>query len=168
MRKCSKCNSIKNETEFYKSKGGWCKECDKENSKKRWNENSSYRDKNKKLNNEWKIKNPIRSWALRTINGHKKKNYIINITVDQLCEIAIKTNNCPICSVDLDWRPFKGTNHSIYNSPTLDRINNEKILNLSNVWIICNQCNMGKGARTLREYIDHCHNVIITNGDKIG
>ena len=46
------------------------------------------------------------------------------------------------------------------NSPSLDRKFNENVLNISNVWIICYRCNMGKGEMMIDEYIEHCRNIV--------
>lgn len=43
---------------------------------------------------------------------------------------------------------------------TLDRINNEKVLLLEDVWIVCMRCNVMKNSMTFDEYIEHCRMVV--------
>ncbi len=55
MRLCSRCKKTKPATAF--SKHGWCRECLREYSQKRW-QNPEIRARQKKLNAEWRARNP--------------------------------------------------------------------------------------------------------------
>jgi 5-methylcytosine-specific restriction endonuclease McrA len=46
------------------------------------------------------------------------------------------------------------------NSPTLDRINNENIVNLDNAYICCCECNRTKSNRTLNGFSEYMKNVL--------
>jgi len=97
-----------------------------------------------------------RWWAHSTIQLHKKYGHIINISTDELEQIAKKIVHCPICNCKLKWE--SGKSSSI--SPSLDRINNGKIINKNNIWIICRKCNASKQDRTLKEFVEYCKIVI--------
>jgi len=116
-----------------------------------------YYQENKEKIKERDRKNRHRIWTRSTIQSHKRKGYILNVSLDKLNEIAKNTIYCPICERKLNWYNSKLRS----NSPTLDRINNEKINNIDSIWIICNQCNTTKGSRTLKEFIEYCK--MITN-----
>ena len=44
-------------------------------------------------------------------------------------------------------------------SPTLDRLDNEKVIRTDNVLILCYQCNATKRDRTLKEFLEYCRAV---------
>lgn len=54
MKKCSKCGIEKQETEFYKTSGAWCKECCKDREKNRYYSNP---DKAKERSRKWHHEN---------------------------------------------------------------------------------------------------------------
>ena len=95
-------------------------------------------------------------WASSTLRNHKIKGYIINLPRIDLEKMAKNTIHCPLCGCELKWN--FGASHS--NSPTLDRIDNEDIINKNSVWIICRQCNTTKGSRSLKEFSDYCKMII--------
>jgi hypothetical protein len=41
-------------------------------------------------------------------------------------------------------------------SPTLDRLDNEKVIRSDNILILCYQRNATKRDRTLKEFLDYC------------
>jgi len=55
----------------------------------------------------------------------------------------------------LDWR-LGNKGHMHNKSPTLDRLDNEKVIRRDNVLILCYQCNATKRDRTLNEFLDYC------------
>ena len=46
------------------------------------------------------------------------------------------------------------------NSPTLDRIENGKLINKNNIMIVCHTCNATKRNRTMVEFVEYCENVV--------
>jgi len=138
---CSKCGEVKNLNKFVKSKGhkfgvhSICKEC------------------KEKYLNEWRKNNYHRFWSARTLIQHKGKGFSVKITKNELENIAEKTKYCLICDCKLDWKFGTGLNA---NSPTLDRINNQKTLTLNNVQIICSKCNRIKSNMSMNEFIEYC------------
>lgn len=156
---CSKCGKEKPITEFYKDKSSkdglyyWCKECSCKHNKER------YRKNKKKIIEyikKYRRDNPIKVWCKDTIRNHKQKRYKVLFNWEELLSIAKKTKHCPICETKLDWKLGVGLNN---NSPTLDRINNDKILTLNNIQIVCWKCNTAKGQMTMKEFIEYCDKV---------
>ena len=141
---CYKCKTEKPIAEFNKdrsNKGGLqkrCRKCD-----------NQYR-------REWFRKNPIKTWCSQTIRNHKTDDYIVDIKRDELMKMAIKTKKCPICGITLDYSFGTKNNKLWINSPSLDRINNEKFLNLDNIQIICRRCNATKLNRSMKEFVIYC------------
>ena len=131
---CSRCNQKKSFEKFYnnkRSKDGKtaaCKECIKK----------SYRNKVKSMTElEYK-----KLWCYQTLKTHDRDGFIIDISIDDLFNIVKNNKVCAICGTSLKWYS-NGFNCTI--SPTLDRINNEKIINKNNVQILCMACNSSKG-----------------------
>jgi len=164
---CTKCKTEKSADQFsktlYTSTGlkSWCKTCC--NNLAKGEQSYKYRIKNRdKLNNKAKErirKNPYRTWATSTLKTHRKK-YIINITIDELIKFINNIANCQICECELDWNVGTKDGKSKLNSPSLDRINNEDIININNIQIICVNCNKTKGSRTMDGFIKYCRTVI--------
>lgn len=94
-----------------------------------------------------------RRWAKGTIDGHRHQGMIVNISLNELTDLARNTTNCPICGCKLSWQP-KGKISS--NSPTLDRRYNGRRLTLQNTWIICWRCNVMKQDVPMPEYVEFC------------
>jgi len=105
---------------------------------------------------EYRKRTPIERWAYTTKRNHRQ--YDVNIDIKDIISMGYKTTHCPLCGCKLDYSVGKGTRK--FNSPSLDRINNESYLDKNNVWIICAECNTRKGAHTLSEFILYCETVI--------
>ncbi len=134
--------------------------------RKEYRENN--RDKVNARNKRSNENNPHRMWVRATINSHKKKGFIINITIDELTEIAKDIPKCFLCGVGLSWSRGDKNGKAQFNSPSLDRINNENNINKNNIQIICYRCNSAKGTRTTQELIDYCKCVTKINSHKEG
>ncbi len=136
-KKCCQCRKIKSLNNFYKDNGspdehqGICKQCTRDNYKR----------------------DHIKMIGRACLHQHRKKGFIVNLTIDEYLLLAKNAKVCPICGCELDWECKRKTTKI---SPSLDRINNEKILNKDNVMFICHQCNTTKGSRSLKEFIEYC------------
>ncbi len=164
MKKCSKCKLEKDELEFYKDKTNkdglryWCIECVKE-SVNAWGKNNKTVWKN--TQKIYRESTPKRRWCTYTLYHHKRNGFVVNISHDEMCKIVELINNCNICDCELDWGlggHKKGK--TLPNSPTLDRVNNEKIINKNNIMIMCFRCNKTKHDRTIEEFLEYCKMVI--------
>jgi len=151
LKRCPKCKLLLSKEKFNKSskyKSGyscWCKDCI--NKISAFHENKdSYKH---------------RRWALNTIKTHsKREGYTVNISIEELQTLAKNTKFCSYCGRELNWeRGTKGKSPKSEN-PTLDRIYNSNIMNLSNCKIVCMRCNTTKGYHTMKEFIEYCRSVV--------
>ena len=108
----------------------------------------------KKQQKSWKLKNPFRVWAILSRRSHRINGHIVEISNSELEKIAKNTPFCHYCGCNLDYAPYKGRR---FDTPSLDRINNEKTINMDTVQIICKRCNYTKADRTHDEFIDYCY-----------
>jgi len=178
---CTKCKNEKDIKDFNKNQY-WCRDCQKivkhaydKSHKKEIKEYSINKrlDKNKYakkyyINNKQLINHknrlaylksdPYKNWANNSIKSHIRKKFIVNIDINYLIDLAHNTKSCPICKSELLFKIGNGLN--INNSPTLDRINNESILNKDNIRIICHKCNATKLNRTENEMYIWCKQYI--------
>jgi 5-methylcytosine-specific restriction endonuclease McrA len=121
-----------------------------------------YAQKNRnKLNSYWRTyhtkqraEKSFRYWAQRRLKSHRHCGYETKLSITELTKFAENAQVCAICERPLDWF---GTKRLGGLSPTLDRTNNENILTLNNIQIICFECNVTKGKRTMREFVNYCH-----------
>ena len=160
-KKCTKCGQIKNVDEFYTRLGKSstrCKSCENE-SKKEYN--TKHPDKQSRWNTQWRMRNPIEAWALDTLYKHDKKGYKIEISNEQLVSIAKLTPRCEICGLELKWRHEEKNGKISLDSPTLDRLHSNDVINKDNIQIICLKCNTTKHNRSMDEFIDYCENVLL-------
>ena len=114
---------------------------------------------NKKVRERVK-NNPIRSWTNSSIQGHKDRGFVVEMTRKELEYMARITTNCFYCDTALKYRNGKFAK----NSATVDRNNNEFNLNLQNIRIICNFCNRTKGERDHKQFIEYCKNIVSNFG----
>ncbi len=162
IKQCSKCKEFKKVEEFHRGSGtsdglkSWCKDC-MNGCSKQWSIRNSERVN--ESSKRWKMNNPERTWAGDTLRRHRRRGFEVDMSIDALTELAKNTEECPLCGRELDWSLYtKG--HLQPNSPSLDRINNGDALTSENVWIICQECNTTKGARTLIEFARYCKNIL--------
>jgi hypothetical protein len=98
--------------------------------------------------------NPRILWAQMSYRNHKRNNFIMNLTMHELEEMASKTNKCAICDVILVWGYLNGK--LLKSTASLDRINNEKVITKNNIQILCYECNAIKRTKPMQEFIDYC------------
>ena len=122
-----------------------------------------YRNKNRDKINinhlKWLSTKPriYKKWAERTIKGHIDHNLNVDINLEYLTSLAENTTYCSMCGAFLKWEYGKG---SVPNSPTLDRISNDKYMNMYNVWIICRKCNTLKGRMKMPDFVAYCKTIV--------
>lgn len=114
------------------------------------------------LRKERKRQNYYNHWAYAVIDRHVRRNMEVHFTREWLEQKARETPCCELCGDELRWEPCE--RHWMYtNTPTLDRVSNEKVLTIDNVMILCNSCNAGKGVQSLDEYIAKCKRIASKN-----
>ena len=177
-KRCTTCGEVKPMTEFFanpKAPDGHtydCKICvNARNSRNYYEHRDHYRkmgaayyaahkaecEERTRKNRELK---PYRNWAMHTIRNHQSSGYTVNLTYDELEEIAKRTTQCPICECELDWRQG-GTKCGVKrNSPTLDRKYNGDRLSTQTTWILCGRCNGIKSDMPMPEFVEFCRMVV--------
>jgi len=155
LKICSKCKKKKDINKFSKNKNEkdgincHCKKCCAE-----------YYQKHKKeigeKNREWITKHPHRYWAMNSLSRHKLKGYIVKITIDELEKLAKQTQRCPICGFLIKWGYGSKQKRAASNSPSLDRMDKNKILTIKNIQILCYHCNAVKRTKTMKGFIEYC------------
>lgn len=135
------------------------------------NYQKEYRKMNKDYTKQYRATNHIRLWCHGTINNHKKKGIVVNISVDDLCSYAETVKTCMWCGKSIDWSPDRG--RVMADSPTLDRVNNSKLMD--HIWrgpddttegavaITCHKCGATKQDRTYTEFVAYCKHVAATH-----
>ncbi len=111
-------------------------------------------ERNRRLRDLWR--DPYGSWKKRVIKLHKAKGFDIQLAPHELEALARDATNCRICDVPLDW--INRTQTNLY-SPTLDRIDNEKIVSSTTIQIVCKRCNTSKCDMTMSEFVNYCEMV---------
>ena len=151
---------------------GWwkCKECRRQYQKnhrlipeireRQIKYDKEYRAKNRKHRYENQKKNitanPKLAWSRSKIYCHIRSGYQVEFTTSQLADFVKDIEICSFCNVKLDWGfRYDGTGRNRLR-PSVDRIDNEKILRLNNIQIICWRCNATKYDRTMKEFVDYC------------
>jgi len=154
LKKCSNCGELKPFSEFHKHPKGkygvrsQCKICRKEYYEVN-------KEKIKEQQKEYRENNYVRGWCAGTIRKHKKRGYIVNITIDELYNIVKDEPSCEICGKELEWYST-GKGKSTNLSPSLDRIYNGNEINKDNISILCHKCNIKKNSDTLEENLVWC------------
>jgi 5-methylcytosine-specific restriction endonuclease McrA len=167
-KECSDCGEIKSLSEFYNRPHGAglfgkmsrCKICHAIRTTK-WRKN--HPDIQHKAEKNFRKAHRHNRWANSTISKHRDNGYEVNIKPKDLEEIAKKTSECSLCKIPLGWNNEK----ILPNTPTLDRINNEHEMNLTNVMIICHRCNSAKGDKTMKQFVNYCKEIVKEWGDKV-
>lgn len=163
---CKECQRIHNKLSYQKNREKrliGCKKYREENKNYYREYNRKYYKKNKQkiseIKKQYKAKHYHRFWARASITNHKKREFIIKFSIDELEKMAKETNYCPICGVKLNWEYGTKNGKIQMNSPTLDRMENNEILILDNIQILCMRCNATKLNRTMKEFIEYCAKV---------
>ncbi len=81
------------------------------------------------------------------------------MTSEELYQVALHTELCFICGSQIDWE-LGNKGHMHNRSPTLDRVDNEDVIRIDNILILCYKCNATKRDRTLKEFLDYCRAVV--------
>lgn len=176
-RRCTKCGKLKKVDKFYYLDAE-CKSCQLDYSKKyresHRKEAKEYREKNRdKINaykrkyyqehkdkkirqsTKWRAENIERSWATNSIYSHRKRGMIVEFTAEELLS-AHDTSFCAICGQELNWCISEKRGLKIKGSPTIDRIDNDTTMTISNVQIVCSKCNTMKQDLTMKQFIEYC------------
>ena len=171
LRKCNKCGTEKDASEFAKGMV-CCKECMNVHVAQTRRGYDAIKTKRvctscgkEKLphhfNKGWlqckSCQNKYRNghWIRYSLKRHQNLGITILTTENEII-LSKDVKNCYICG--------KKLSHSVngrpgHRSPTLDRMNNEKYMDINNTQIVCMDCNRMKRHRTLAEYLNYLNNI---------
>lgn len=162
MPVCTKCGIDKPESSYYHHGGRRRSDCISCERKRSAIFKLEHRVETSTSTSRWRDRNPVKQWCISSLANHRRNGFENNITTLELLTFAKDKTICAICGRELDWRQ-NIKKRTVSNSPSLDRTDNELHLNTSNIQIVCYQCNSTKGSRTMREFIEYCHQVIKHN-----
>jgi hypothetical protein len=150
MKKCNKCNIVKNETEFYKPKrSSTCKECHLKitreyKRKKRKSPDFKVMESNKQKERRYRL------WQNTLISDSKSRKLEHNIDVDFINELFQKQNGkCFWFGVDL----IPSENKKNPQQPSLDRLDNKKGYTKDNVVLCCYAANIGRNETDFNSWV---------------
>jgi hypothetical protein len=153
-RHCSQCNIRKDLSQYNKSHKFTCDTCHKQNTKRYRETEHGYRliKINRLANKERssrhqklkKLENPAHVLFLQIKSRCKKRNIPFNIEESDI----VIPEKCPVLGIDI----FFGAKHFCYNSPSVDRIDNDKGYIKGNIMVISYRANTLKNNGTLEEH----------------
>jgi len=156
---CSSCNkelpldAFEAHPRYKDGRRGQCRECRKLDHKEYYKKHAESISIRTTIN---KLVHPREYWAYSTLHSHKSRGCTIEINRQDLIQLAYETDSCPICGSKLEWNSIGKNGSPISNSPTLDRMNQEKVIKMNNIQIICSRCNVSKNARSMSEFKEYC------------
>lgn len=114
-------------------------------------------DRDKKQRHDWSVEHPHHNWACTVVSGHRRRGIEVRLSNHQeLEDFSIGKDRCACCGTELNWEYGTKNRKIQHNSPTVDRINNERFIDRNNIRIVCRRCNMAKGDGTLDGFITYC------------
>lgn len=124
-----------------------CKAC-------RHTQTKAIRDANKDAHNErgrnnynkMKAEKPFRLFAVNCITNHKANGFQVDITKDELEQLAKDSPVCAYCGETLEYSSGKRANPK---AASLDRVDNGKVMTKDNVVMCCYDCNRMKAEKSV-------------------
>lgn len=151
---CPKCKTKKAAVEFYKNSArpnghdSHCKEC-RRAWKKSWAKNN--RKELSEYNRQWRIENTQRYLWNKARNRAKNSGLEFSIEIEDIIVPQI----CPVLGIKLEFpkKTTKGNNPRLTpNSPSIDRIDNNKGYVKGNIVVISSRANIIKSDGSLEEF----------------
>ncbi len=94
------------------------------------------------IKKDWAEEDYIKSWAKGVLHNHKSFGHVVNITLEELVQLALKTQYCVLCGAKLSYRQsktYEWEHHA--KCASMDRIVNNTNYTIDDVDIICSTCN---------------------------
>lgn len=127
---------------------GFREECRQKDRANYLRKKDKLRERRKRLN----IERPFLLRSNKIIHSHRQKGYKIEITMKELEALLIAApSKCRFC--------LQLFGKNMWNSMTVDRINNMKVLSAATIRIICYRCNTMKGNMLDNEFIELCRRI---------
>ena len=103
---------------------------------------------------EFRARHPVRHWAADAIVSHRKKKHTVLFNAVQLEGfVNLVGDRCQLCGSDFS--------SDFWKRRSLDRKDNDSILTLENIQIICTGCNSMKRSRRNDDFIAHCGRIFM-------
>lgn len=106
-------------------------------------------------------RNVLSRKATSAIDSHRRRGFIVNLKSSDIKNMFENTKTCPLCGKKLN---YDRNPKDVFSMPSVDRKNNEKILDKTNVWIICRGCNTSKRDMDLETFIKYCKHISNNRG----
>ena len=141
MKKCNKCEEMKEITEFYRpKKSSVCKNCHLKITNE-WKKNKRKDEDFKKLESQKQKERRVRLWQNTLIHDCRHRNKECNIDVNYVNELYEKQNGkCYWFGVEL----LPSINKKHPQQPSLDRLDNNLGYIKGNVVLSCYSANIGR------------------------
>jgi hypothetical protein len=157
LRVCNSCNRELSISEFYSPASGIrynCKKCEIAYSR---HYHETHPECSKKSDKACTKKNPRRRWATACSAGHRRRGFSIEMSAYDLYQMALRTDFCFYLWMQkkLDWQ-LQNKGRIKKDSPSLDTLDNERVIRADNVTILCYNCNATKRERALEEFLACC------------
>lgn len=162
MSRCSCCKQVLEYSKFKKDKQRdigityCCKDCI---NIKRKQKQQEIRHSPELFNQERKRRHKkpyVDKWAWDTMYHHASDGYECLFTREQLIGKAKNTPNCEYCGIKLSWAYDNKKNGLLSVSPTLENLNCTEYIDYKNMHIVCRDCNLAKGHKNLKVFMDWC------------
>lgn len=160
MKQCTKCNLIKNESDFYRPKrSSVCKECHlliTREYKREKRKNSEF----KEIESLKQKERRVRLWQNTLLHDCKNRKLEIDIDVNYINYLFEKQNGkCYWFNVDLI--PSQNKKHP--QQPSLDRIDNKKGYIKRNVVLSCYSANIGRNENNINVWTEFLKKININS-----
>jgi hypothetical protein len=99
--------------------------------------------------------NRVLHWSRTTIQHHRRK-FPVLFSAHELKKVIENHSACQFCGRQFCWENSKIQD----DSPTVDRMDNGQNLTLSNILILCHQCNSTKRNRSLPEFLAYSEKIV--------
>jgi len=168
---CRSCKKLYMKDFYQKNKNKYYQDYRQKNREKILKMGKEWRDRNKlkcsvyskdyhEIHPQYhkKYNNSIKAWVVRSFCGHKKRGFVVDISVNDLIERAENTNECPRCGVKFDWK--NGRHLKNWQMPCIACLTHNQTLTLENIEIICKKCNTQQNNDSLEEFFSYCRQFI--------
>lgn len=116
-----------------------------------------HKDRHRATQKKYAQEHPHKLWAAGTLQDHRSKGMVTEISTAELEIIALHVKFCEYCGKELVYRNKGGLCDA---SATLDRVDNEKVLRADNTKIVCYDCNATKRTKSFEEFVLYCKLIV--------
>jgi len=122
--------------------------------KDRYHNDPEFRNRILKHIHNSQMRYPFRTWANKVIQGHRKREYPLEITRPELEEMGKQHPICAYCGRTLKYGIQNGKKKWHHDSASIDVIDIAKPSTKDNLQIICVHCNSAKARLNDEKFKD--------------